>query len=295
MIVATFRLLDRFLVLNHDISFVQSTLICMYHLECLSCWYRRVVMPPTSKKASLAWMRLRYKYTSIPTYWIDNEATFQSSSLYYNFDSKHIAPTRTVRQPEPMVVPRFHLVIPTPVRPKAGWAMRMIVACARAIAGLGEREIDREALRERDRRRWDGRTGLDERIHSERATSLEMKRKCTCHTRPSPTIRLRDGDSRMSVRTARGVSNAPPLSDVPCDPPALVSEPAPALLPEVSVPLVSMINTRSALARARIAASTVTSGLTPDFVGCPLIRLVFLLALTEVGDAKVSPMTMPNT
>lgn len=84
------------------------------------------------------------------------------------------APTRAVRQPEPVAVLHFHLPIPTPMRSKARGAMRMIVTCARTTAGLGRRELNSEAVRERVRRRWNGRMGLDRgtRIHSERSQQL---------------------------------------------------------------------------------------------------------------------------
>lgn len=110
-------------------------------------------------------------YTGIATCQVENKTTFPFQAFSPLEPTGSLASARTVRQPEPMVVPRFNLAIPTPVRSKAGWAMRMIVACARTVVGLEEREINSEAVRERDRRRWDGRTGLDrgKRTHSQRS------------------------------------------------------------------------------------------------------------------------------
>lgn len=117
----------------------------------------------------------------------------------------NLAPARAVSQPEPMVVRPFHLAIATPMRSKARRTMGMIVARARAIGGPGQREFDREAVRERDGRRRDGRRGLC--IHSWPGRQIQNEKR-TSHTRPSPTIRLRNRDSRMSKRVETGVSNA---------------------------------------------------------------------------------------
>ena len=81
----------------------------------------------------------------------------------------HPTPARTVPQPEPVVVRPFHLTIPTTMRSKAGWTVHMIIACARTIAGLGQREFNGEAVRERDRRGRGRRRGL--RMHSWRDDS----------------------------------------------------------------------------------------------------------------------------
>ena len=103
----------------------------------------------------------------------------------------------------------------------------------------------------------------------------------------------------MSMRTASGVSNAAPLN-APCGPSVLES--VAVLFPAMSVLLVSMINSRSALARERMLASALISGLMPETVACldraadrVAERAVVLLALTDAGDEKPDPMTIPKT
>lgn len=111
-------------------------------------------------------------------------------------------------------------------------------------------------------------------------------------------MRLKSGDSRMSMRTARGVSNAVPLN-APWEVSALESEGPPV---GMSVLLVSMINSRSDLARERIFANKLISGLMPATVACLNLvadraaeQLVDLVDLTGAGDEKAEPMTMPKT
>ena len=172
----------------------------------------------------------------------------------------------------------------------------MMVACPGTTTGPGqlEGEFNRGTVRKRDGRRWRGRRRLD---WSQGHVTLQGEKR-TSQTRPSPTIRLKNGDSRMSMRTPTGVSNAVPLN-APCEPSVLGSV---AVLCALSRLLVSMISSCSALARARIPANTLTSDLIPGIVAClsraadrAAERVFVLLVLTDAGDEKADPMMRPKT